>query len=300
MSCARSASRAGSVGFGVPLGDAVADLVQPAQCRSGRGWTCRRPASAREPREEPGEVHDAGPLVGDDHRPGADVGAGLAQRVELVRGVEEVRRAGGRRSARPRGRALSARLAGAAGEPHRARAGACPAGPRRCRRPRGRAAGRGSCRGWPRRRSRRMPRAPLTMIHGTAARVWTLLTTVGLSNSPLLGGVRRALLGLAALALERLDEDRLLAQHVGALDRADRHAQAVAGPRARPRPGSPPPRPRATAPSSIVTSAGSSARTAMIASVAPIAKAAIARPSMTAYGSAASRAASAWTAGSAP
>ena len=56
---------------------------------------------------------------------------------------------------------------------------------------------------------------------GTAARVWTLLTTVGMPNRPRSRRVGRALLGLAALALERLEQDRLLAQHVGALDRPD-------------------------------------------------------------------------------
>ena len=36
-----------------------------------------------------------------------------------------------------------------------------------------------------------------------------------------LGGMRRPLLGLAALALEGLEQDRLLAEHVGALDGPD-------------------------------------------------------------------------------
>ena len=43
--------------------------------------------SAENLREQPGEVHDAGPLVGDDDRAGADVGARLEQGVVLVRGV---------------------------------------------------------------------------------------------------------------------------------------------------------------------------------------------------------------------
>ena len=67
------------------------------------------------------------------------------------------------------------------------------------------------------------------MIHGTAATVWTLWTTVGMSNRPTLGRMRRALLGLAALALERLEQDRLLAEHVGALDRPDRDHDVVPG-----------------------------------------------------------------------
>ena len=62
--------------------------------------------------------------------------------------------------------------------------------------------------------------APLRRIHGTAARVWTLWTTVGMPKQAALGRVRRPLLGLAALALEGLQQDGLLAQHVGALDRA--------------------------------------------------------------------------------
>ena len=70
--------------------------------------------------------------------------------------------------------------------------------------------------------------APSRMIHGTAARVWTLLTTVGLPNRPRCGRVRRPLLGLAALALERLEQDRLLAQHVRALHGPDGHLDPVA------------------------------------------------------------------------
>ena len=43
-----------------------------------------------------------------------------------------------------------------------------------------------------------------------------------------LGRVRRALLGLAALALERLEQDGLLAEHVRALDRPDGDVDVVA------------------------------------------------------------------------
>ena len=42
------------------------------------------------------------------------------------------------------------------------------------------------------------------------------------------GGMRRPLLGLAALALEGLEQDGLLAEHVGALDRPDLEPQVVA------------------------------------------------------------------------
>ena len=45
-----------------------------------------------------------------------------------------------------------------------------------------------------------------------------------------LGRVRRALLGLAALALERLEQHGLLAEHVGALDGLDADHDVVAGP----------------------------------------------------------------------
>ena len=42
-------------------------------------------------------------------------------------------------------------------------------------------------------------------------------------------GMRRPLLGLAALALQGLEQDRLLAEHVGALDAPDRDRQVVPG-----------------------------------------------------------------------
>ena len=42
--------------------------------------------------------------------------------------------------------------------------------------------------------------------------------------------MRWLLLGLAALALERLEQDGLLAEHVGALHRADREPQVAARP----------------------------------------------------------------------
>ncbi len=51
----------------------------------------------------------------------------------------------------------------------------------------------------------------------------------GLVEQAALGGVGRLLLGLAALALEGLEQDRLLAQHVGPLEAADRHVDRVPG-----------------------------------------------------------------------
>ena len=77
-----------------------------------------------------------------------------------------------------------------------------------------------------------------------------------LAEQAALGRMRRALLGLAALALERLQQDRLLAQHVGALDGPDRDVRGRSRRRARRRRGSP--RPRAA------TTAASSRRTASV------------------------------------
>ena len=58
-------------------------------------------------------------------------------------------------------------------------------------------------------------------------------TTVGMPEQAALGRVRRPLLGLAALALEGLEQDGLLAEHVGALDRPDRDREVAARSRGR-------------------------------------------------------------------
>ena len=163
------------------------------------------------------------------------------------------------------------------------RGGACPAAPRRCPRP-------------------RRPRTWTRIVPGHSEAPMAANAAPPLTHDPGHGGegldvvddgrqapqaarrrVRRALLGLAPLALEGLEEDRLLAQQVGALD-----ARTVTS-RCRPVPMTSAPTKPAAAAALIAVSrtlrvAVASARMAMIASSAPMAKAAMARPSMTAKG----------------
>ena len=112
--------------------------------------------------------------------------------------------------------------------------------------------------------------------------------------------VRRALLRLAALALEGLEQDGLLAEHVGALDGPDRDRRGRGPEPSTSKPMKPASSAAPIAASSRRIASVASARTAMIASVAPIAKAAMAAPSMTANGSRSSRNRSVPVAGSAP
>ena len=87
----RSASEV-EVGRARPaVDDAVGDLDEPARPDPAGDRLAARLAGA-EPGQQPGEVDDAGPVVGDDDRARADVGAGLAQRLEVVRRVERVGR----------------------------------------------------------------------------------------------------------------------------------------------------------------------------------------------------------------
>ena len=110
---------------------------------------------------------------------------------------------------------------------------------------------------------------PFRTIHGVAASVCTFWTTVGMSNRPRSGRVRRTLLRLAAPPLEGLQQDRLLPEHVGALDRPDLNVDVVAGAVHVPteQAGSA----AAMAASRRRTASACSPRTAMNASVAPIA-----------------------------
>ena len=64
---------------------------------------------------------------------------------------------------------------------------------------------------------------------GTAASVATLLTAVGGPEEAALGRVRRPLVGQAALALERPQQDGLLAEHEAALQRPDLDLHGHAG-----------------------------------------------------------------------
>ena len=174
----------------------------------------------------------------------------------------------------------------AAGERDELAQRACPAGPRRCRRRQGRAAGPGRCPGCPCCRSRRTRRGAVAHDPRDGGQRLDVVDDGGLLEQAPLGGVRRPLVGLAALALERLDEDGLLAQHVRALDGPDGDRDPVPGARGvvAHEPGLLGREDRALEPRD---ERGSSPRTARIASVAPIANAAIVRPSMTAHGSAA-------------
>ena len=67
--------------------------LTPAQADPARDRLAARLVGA-EAGQEPGQVDDAGPLVGGDDRARADVGADRAQGVELVRRVERARPAG--------------------------------------------------------------------------------------------------------------------------------------------------------------------------------------------------------------
>jgi hypothetical protein len=93
----------------------------------------------------------------------------------------------------------------------------------------------------------------------------------------------RPLLGLAALALEGLQQDGLLAQHVGALDGPDGDRDAAPGAQ-HGRPDEPGVLGRADRALEPADDLVASARTAMNASLAPIENAAIATPSTTANG----------------
>ena len=140
---------------------------------------------------------------------------------------------------------------------------------------------------------------PWRTIHGTVASVWTLLTTVGLPNRPVsvgYGGFCSGWPRLPSSALSRtVSSPSMNAPWTGRIVTVTRWPLlSTLSPR---KPAS---SAASAAPSSFVTSAGSSARTARIASVAPTANAAIARPSSTRYGSAASSAASVCEPGSAP
>ena len=67
------------------------------------------------------------------------------------------------------------------------------------------------------------------MIAGTLAKVSTLLMTVGLPHRPLLGRIRRPDARLAALALDRVDQRRLLAADEGPGAEADLQVEVEAG-----------------------------------------------------------------------
>ena len=265
--------------------DPVADLGQAARADPAGDRLAARLVGA-EPGQEPGEVDDAGPVVGRRSRP-EPTWAPAARSGSKSYGVSS---ASGRQDPARR-TADEDRLEGMAVDRASAEGDDVPqwrrrAAPRRCRRRRGAAdldedrAGAVRARRSPGTRS-----APLARIHGTVARVWTFWTTVGMPNRPRSVGYGGRCSGwprLPSSALSRTvsspsmyapwtgrtrrpsdrgpaehvgaDEARLLGRGDGGLERADDRR-------------SPP------------------TRTAMNASLAPIAKAAMAAPSITAYGS---------------
>ena len=215
-----------SVGFGRARRRRGRRSRTAAAGRSGRGSSCRRrrrrrTSSAGGPGPRRRRASSA-----IDHRARAHVGARLAQGVEVVRRVEQD---GGQQAA---GRAADEERPSGCPCPcrppaRRARAAACPAGPRRCRRPAG-------------------PRSWTRIVPGLSRVPVAANASPPLADDPRDGGQRldvvddggaveqaalrrvgRPLLGLAALALERLEQHRLLAQHVGALDGPDGDGDAV-------------------------------------------------------------------------
>ena len=223
--------------------------------RSGTGSSCRTPrrprtasAAARGPRRTHGRRRS--------RRTRSRCGRPASRSASNSYGVS--RRSGRQEAA---GRAadedgLERAAAGAAGEAARARAAASPAGPRRCRRPRDRAAGRGPCRGWPSAPIAANAAPPFAHDPRDGGQGLDVVDDGGPVEQAALGGVRRALLGLAALALEGLEQDGLLAQHVGALDGPDRRPSRGGRSRATSSPRKPASSAARTAPSSSVTSAG--------------------------------------------
>ena len=228
MSSDRSVRSAVSVGRGRPVDDAIRDLDQPARPDPARDRLAARLAGA-EAGQEAGQVDDARAIVGDDDRARADVGAGRAERLEVVRRVEHVgREQAARRSADEDGLDAPTGAAACRARPTTSRSGV-PSGTSAMPSPAG-------VRTW----TRIVP--GLSVGAGRRERLGAVADDPGHGRDGLdvvddgrhveqaaLGRVRRPLLGLAALALERLEQDGLLAQHVGALDRPDRDLDVVAG-----------------------------------------------------------------------
>ena len=109
------------------------------------------------------------------------------------------------------------------------RAAASRAGPRRCRRPPAPRTWTRIVPGLPCEPIAANASAPLADDPGDGGQGLDVVDDGRRAEQAALGGVRRPLLGLAALALERLEQDGLLAEHVGALDRPDRDRQVAAG-----------------------------------------------------------------------
>ena len=207
--------------------DPVRDLHQPPRADPAGDRLAAGLRSA-EAGQQAGQVDDAGTVIGDDDRTRADVRAGGAERLELIGRVEELgwqqaaRRAAdedGLDRATPVGvaaegddvaqrrahRHLGDAVPVEAADVDEDRAGTRPAAD----------GGEGL--------------GPVDDDPGHRGQRLDVLDDGRHVEQAALGGMRRALLRLAAATLERLEQDRLLAEHVGALDRPHRDLDVVAG-----------------------------------------------------------------------
>ena len=206
--------------------DPVADLADPARPDAARDRLAARLVGA-EAGQESGEVDDAGALVRGDDRARADVGA----RPRGARRTRTACRAGSAGSRPPDGPPTRTALRFATGRrpARRCRGAASRAGPRRRRRRPVRGPGRGSCPGCAFEPIAANASGPVDEDPRDGGEGLDVLDDRRPVEQAALRRVRRPLLGLAALALERLQEDRLLAEHVGALDRPDGDRDAPPG-----------------------------------------------------------------------
>ncbi len=208
--------------------DLVAARLAVAEARSDLGHAAQPdPARDRlaagfvgaETGQDRGEVDDAGVLVDDHDRARADWAPGLFERV-VVEGVPSASAEGAARRP-PTRTALSLRLDGTPPATSRISRSVTPNGT-------------SAMPGWataPEIWTRTVPanaRAavsakPACRRHdrGDGGERLRAVDQRGLAEEAAGRGVRRLLLGLAALALEALEQDRLLAQHVGALERPE-------------------------------------------------------------------------------
>ncbi len=240
----------GSVGFGSALGDPVPDLREASQAdpAGDRLAACLVRGEAG---QEPREVDHAGPVVRDDHGAGPDVGAGPAQRFEGVGRVEEVGREDAARGAadeqcleRPRAAAArevderperraqrhlgDARTLGAAELDEHGPGAARVAGPLAGARIGATAGANAGASAGPAADRREAIRS-LADDPRHRSECLDVVHDGGPLPEAALGRVGRLLLGLAAPALQGLEQHGLLAQHVRTLDRSDRHRHAMPG-----------------------------------------------------------------------
>ena len=198
-------------------GDAVATSAM-RRSRSGTGSSCRRPrrrrtgsAGAPGRRCRPGRRRRPRSPTRRARRPPGGV--------EVVGRLEQLRRQEPP-DGPPTRTALSVRPPGRPAEREDTARAGCRAGPPRCRRRRAPGPGRGSC---PARSADPIAANASRRCAGSRARRRGSGRSGRPSGlrKPARRRMRRSLLGLAALAVERLQQDGLLAEHVRALDRPD-------------------------------------------------------------------------------